>query len=82
VDEEIAAGWLRHASPRTVDLWIVPGAGHTRGLATRGIEWEKRVTGFLDAALGPGSGTFGLPELGRLAGVGVVPVAEHEVERW
>jgi pimeloyl-ACP methyl ester carboxylesterase len=35
-----------------VDLWTVPGAGHTAGLRTRPAEYERRVTGFLDRALG------------------------------
>jgi pimeloyl-ACP methyl ester carboxylesterase len=56
VDEGIAGRWFRQASPRTVELWIVPGAGHTAGLATHGNEWEDRVTGFLEAALSPEDG--------------------------
>jgi pimeloyl-ACP methyl ester carboxylesterase len=50
---EVDAGrWLRAASPSTVDLWIVPGAGHTRALATDPDAWEARVTSLLDAELG------------------------------
>jgi hypothetical protein len=52
---EVDAGrWLRAASPSTVDLWVVPGAGHTRGLATDPSGWEARVLRHLDAALGRG----------------------------
>ena len=52
VDEAIAGRWFRQASPRSVQLWIVPGAGHTAGLARRADEWEDRVIGFLAPALG------------------------------
>jgi uncharacterized protein len=52
-DEPAAARWFQAASPATVQAWIVPGAGHTQGLATAPRVWEARVTGFLDAALGP-----------------------------
>ncbi|HXJ64875.1 MAG TPA: CocE/NonD family hydrolase [Actinomycetota bacterium] len=50
-DEGIAARWLRAASPSNVCVWVVPGAGHTDGLATNPAQWEARVTGFLDRAL-------------------------------
>ncbi len=50
-DESLAATFLRDASPRTVQVWVVPGAGHTGGLASRPAEWEARVTSFLEAAL-------------------------------
>lgn len=50
-DEERAGEWIRAASPSTVSLWVVPGATHTGGLATRPTEWEARVTAFLDRAL-------------------------------
>jgi pimeloyl-ACP methyl ester carboxylesterase len=36
----------------TAELWEVPNAGHTAGLRTRPEEYERRVTGFLDRALG------------------------------
>ena len=52
-DEPAAARWFQAASPATVHVWIVPGAGHTQGLATAPRAWEARVTGFLDAALTP-----------------------------
>jgi len=52
-DEPIAARWFRAASPATVEVWVVPHAGHTQGLATAPRAWEAHVTGFLDAALRP-----------------------------
>jgi dienelactone hydrolase len=50
-DEANAGRWFREASPTSVDLWVVPGAGHTQGLATQPARWEARVTRFLDAVL-------------------------------
>jgi dienelactone hydrolase len=52
-DEPAAARWFQAASPATVRVWIVPGAGHTQGLATAPRAWEARVTGFLDRTLSP-----------------------------
>jgi pimeloyl-ACP methyl ester carboxylesterase len=52
-DESVAARWFRAASPATVQVWVVPHAGHTQGLATAPQAWEARVIGFLDAALEP-----------------------------
>ena len=52
-DEPVAARWFRAASPATVQVWVVPHAGHTQGLATAPRAWEAHVTGFLDAALEP-----------------------------
>jgi uncharacterized protein len=34
-DEPVAARWFRSASPATVQVWVVPHAGHTQGLTTR-----------------------------------------------
>jgi uncharacterized protein len=51
-DEPVAARWFRAASPATVQVWVVPGAGHTQGLARAPRAWEAHVIGFLDAALG------------------------------
>jgi len=51
--EPVAARWFQAASPATVQVWIVPHAGHTQGLATAAGAWDAHVTGFLDAALGP-----------------------------
>jgi len=50
-DEPVAARWFRAASPATVQVWVVPHAGHTQGLATAPRAWGARVTGFLGAAL-------------------------------
>jgi uncharacterized protein len=52
-DEPVAARWFQAASPATVQVWVVPHAGHTQGLATAPQAWEARVIGFLDAALRP-----------------------------
>ncbi len=51
-DEEHAANWIRAGSPDSVTLWVVPGAGHTAGLRTHPDDWQRRVTEFLDKALG------------------------------
>ena len=51
-DEQLADKAIQAASPSTVDLWVVPGAGHTGGLRTQPQEWERRVVRFLDGALG------------------------------
>lgn len=50
-DEPLAGQRLVAAAPGSVALWVVPGAGHIGGLATAPEEWERRVIGFLDAAL-------------------------------
>ena len=52
-DEPIAARWFQTASPATVQVWVVPHAGHTQGLATAPGTWEARVISFLHAALNP-----------------------------
>jgi alpha-beta hydrolase superfamily lysophospholipase len=52
-DERLAALRLRSAAPDRVEVWTVPGAGHTRGLATEPDEWRERVVDFLDDALRP-----------------------------
>ena len=49
--EEDAGRWMQSGSPETVDLWVVPGSGHTGGLGTAPAEWESRVNLFLDDAL-------------------------------
>jgi dienelactone hydrolase len=51
--EPVAARWFQAASPATVQVWVVPHAGHTQGLATAPRAWETRVIGFLNAALKP-----------------------------
>jgi len=50
-DEGNAARYIQSGSAGTVDLWIVPGTGHTAALSTQTDQWEHRVTEFLDAAL-------------------------------
>lgn len=50
-DEGLAAEYLRAASPGTVRVWEVAGAGHTGGLAIAPAEWETGVLAFLDEAL-------------------------------
>lgn len=51
--EPLAAHWFQAASPATVQVWVVPHAGHTQGLATAPRAWTARVIGFLNAALHP-----------------------------
>ncbi len=51
-DEARADRFIAAASPATVTVWEVPGATHTSGLATSPAQWEQRVIGFLDHALG------------------------------
>lgn len=50
-DEQRAARWIQSANPDLVQVWVVPGAGHTGGLQTAPEPWESRVTGFFDRAL-------------------------------
>ena len=52
-DERAAARWFRAISPATVRTWVVPGAGHTEGLATAPAAWKATVLGFLNASLHP-----------------------------
>ena len=51
--EPAEARWFQAASPATVQVWVVPRAGHTEGLATTPRAWEARVISFLNAALEP-----------------------------
>ena len=51
--EPAAARWFQAASPATVQVWVVPHAGHTQGLATAPRAWPVHVIGFLNAALHP-----------------------------
>ncbi|MFC5263172.1 alpha/beta hydrolase [Kribbella qitaiheensis] len=50
-DEARAGRYIQSASPATVDLWIVSGAGHTAALGSHPGQWEERVTAFLADAL-------------------------------
>jgi uncharacterized protein len=52
-DEPTAARWFQAASPATVQVWVVPHAGHTQGLATAPRAWEAHVISFLTTALQP-----------------------------
>jgi hypothetical protein len=52
-DEARAGRYILSGSPGTVELWEVPGAGHTDGLRTDPAGWEQRVTSFLRAVIGP-----------------------------
>jgi pimeloyl-ACP methyl ester carboxylesterase len=54
-DEPVAARWFQAASPATVQVWVIPHAGHTQGLATASRAWEARVISFLNAAVQPSS---------------------------
>ena len=49
--ERLAAEYIERARPAAVRVWTVPGAGHIGGLRTDRAEWERRVLGFLAAAL-------------------------------
>lgn len=49
--EQHADEAIQAASPTSVELWLVPGAGHTGGLRTAPQEWERRVSAFLGRAL-------------------------------
>ena len=51
--EPVAARWFQAAAPATVQVWIVPRAGHTQGLATAPHAWEAHVITFLNTALKP-----------------------------
>ena len=50
-DEVPADTAIQAHSPDTVQLWVVPDAGHIAGLAANRTEWETRVTTFLGVAL-------------------------------
>jgi uncharacterized protein len=49
-DEAKAAEHIAGGSPRTVDVWVAPGAGHTGALEARRAEWIQRVGDFLASA--------------------------------
>jgi fermentation-respiration switch protein FrsA (DUF1100 family) len=53
-DETHAAEHIATGAPDRVQVWTVPGAAHTGGLAARPAEWEQRVVTFLSDALGRG----------------------------
>ena len=66
-DKPVAARWFQAASPATVQVWVMPHAGHTQGLATAPRAWETHVISFLDAALHPNATAAG-NEPGTTAG--------------
>ena len=39
------------AARQPKSMWLVPGSGHTGGLAARPAEYEERVVAFFDRAL-------------------------------
>jgi dienelactone hydrolase len=51
LDEVPADTAIQARSPGTVQLWVIPDAGHTAGLTAVPTEWEHRVTTFLATAL-------------------------------
>jgi len=55
-DEADAARRLQAAAPERVEVWTVAGAEHTGGLDADPVRWERRVTSFLERAVGTGSG--------------------------
>jgi dienelactone hydrolase len=50
-DELNAARYIQAGAPRSVQVWVAPGAGHVGALSAHPDEWGQRVTAFLDAAL-------------------------------
>ena len=50
-EEAGAARFIAAGSPASVTVWLAPG-GHTGALGAAGVEWDRRVGQFLDAALG------------------------------
>jgi pimeloyl-ACP methyl ester carboxylesterase len=55
-DEGRAAAHLAAASPSSVTVWEVPGAGHTDGLAVDPDGWARRVLAFFDEHLAGATG--------------------------
>lgn len=50
--ERQAAAHIASAGGDRVEVWTVPGSGHTDGLQTAPEEWERRISAFLDTHLG------------------------------
>jgi len=50
-DEAPADRYIQAGSPESVEVWVVPGTHHTAAIRTHPVEWENRVTAFLEAAL-------------------------------
>jgi pimeloyl-ACP methyl ester carboxylesterase len=53
-DEIPASRLYRDAGGSSVQLWELPGTGHTAGLRKHPAAYERRTVGFLDRALGVG----------------------------
>ena len=51
-DELDAARHIQAGSPDSVQIWVAPNAGHVGALGAHPVEWQERVSTFLDAALG------------------------------
>jgi hypothetical protein len=49
-DEGHAARHIAEGSPKSVTVWVAPGAGHTGVLEARRSEWIRRVGDFLASA--------------------------------
>jgi len=45
--EPHAADHIERGAPKSVEVWVAPGAGHTNALEARQSEWIDRVTRFL-----------------------------------
>jgi hypothetical protein len=59
-ENEIAVNRLyADAAGPAAELWEIPEAGHTGGLRSRPAEYDQRVIGFLDEALGLGGNRRG-----------------------
>ncbi|MCM4081212.1 alpha/beta hydrolase [Paractinoplanes hotanensis] len=54
-DETYAARFIQRGN-LSVQVWKVEGAGHTQALRTHPDEWNRRVTAFIDGALGRAAG--------------------------
>jgi uncharacterized protein len=55
-DEGHAADHIAAGAPERVQIWTVPGAGHSEGLKQRPEQWEERVIDFLTESLSPSRG--------------------------
>jgi uncharacterized protein len=49
--EQDFADQLHEAAPDSVDVWVVPGVGHTAAFDEHPTDWEARVVDFLGQAL-------------------------------
>ena len=51
--EEDADRWIASAAPDSVEVWVVPGAGHIGAIQADAAQWEATVVMFLEMALVP-----------------------------